>query len=182
MKEQLVIDNLNLVYYVLQQMGLYDQRDEFYDVGLIGLVKAANNYDPSRGVKFCTSATVYIRNQILMEIRDNNQNKRKANFNTISLETKLKNAGDENLTLGDYIASDFDVEKYLIEKEQIQSVIKAIATLDSEEKQLLKYYICDDMTQIEIAKAIGMSQPHVSRLFKKIIKKLQEKVNEGDKQ
>ena len=45
MKNELIENNINLVYHVIKQLGLYNKLEDYYDVGLIGLVKAAKNFD-----------------------------------------------------------------------------------------------------------------------------------------
>ena len=47
-KNDLVLDNTNLIYYVLQKMNLYNQREYYYDIGMMGLVKAASTFDPNK--------------------------------------------------------------------------------------------------------------------------------------
>ena len=88
-RDELVLNNTKLIYMVLKQLGLYNQRDEYYDVGMIGLMKAANKFDPSKGTKFNTYASHIIRTTILYEIRKENQPKRQSNKNTISLDTVI---------------------------------------------------------------------------------------------
>lgn len=68
--ERLIIENEALVYHVLKQMHLYSQLEDYYDVGMIGLCKAAKTFDNSKGSKFSTYACICIRNTILMDIRD----------------------------------------------------------------------------------------------------------------
>lgn len=47
-KDDLVLNNTNLIYYILQKMGLYSQKEYYYDIGMMGLVKAASTYDPDK--------------------------------------------------------------------------------------------------------------------------------------
>lgn len=50
MNEDLILNNEKLIYMVLKQMHLYDNRDHYYDIGMIGLVKAANNFNPNKRI------------------------------------------------------------------------------------------------------------------------------------
>ena len=53
-KEKLILDNINLIYMVLKKYNLYNQLDEYYDIGMIGLVKGANTYSGDKGYKTST--------------------------------------------------------------------------------------------------------------------------------
>ena len=169
-RDELVLNNTKLIYMVLKQLGLYNQRDEYYDVGMIGLMKAANKFDPSKGTKFNTYASHIIRTTILYEIRKENQPKRQSNKNTISLDTVI-HRGDTDVRLKDVLPSDFNVENYLIEQERMEALNKAISTLNDEERSLLlKKYL--GVSQKVIAKDLKITQATVSRRLKRIIKKL----------
>ena len=181
-KDDLILENVNLIYFVLKKMQLYEKADYFYDIGLIGLVKAANNYDASKKVAFSTVATVYIRNEILIDIRRTNALRNKTNIKTISLDAPINNVDGEELTVQDCIASDFNLEEYIIEREKRRLVRDAISELHPNEKKLLRVYFGpENMSQKQIAKILNISQANVSRRISKIIKKLQDKINyEGD--
>ena len=53
-KEKLILDNINLIYMVLKRYNLYNQLDEYYDIGMIGLVKGANTFSEDKGYKVST--------------------------------------------------------------------------------------------------------------------------------
>ena len=132
------------------------------------------DYDPGKGVKFSSLATVYIRNRILTEIKEMNTDKRKANYNTVSLDKGVKH--DSDLTIGDLVDDKFNMEKHMIKKEEMEAVFKAIDTLDNNEKKLLKYYIFDEMTYAEIAKKLGMNAGWIYEKIKRILRKLKVRV------
>lgn len=175
-KDQLILDNLGLIHFVMNKMELYGDRESYYDAGLIGLIKAANEFDPDKGFKFSSYATTAIRNNILIEMRERNSNKRKANYNTVSLETVVGDSDKKDLTLGDLIADDFDMEEHMIKKELLEAVFKAISTLNDDEKLLIKYYIFDEMNQGEIAKKLGMTQGWICRKINRILRKIRVRV------
>lgn len=176
MYEQLVLDNLNLIYYVLKQIGLYSQHEEYYDIGLIGLVRAAKTYDPNKGYKFSTYAAASIRNAVLHELRKLSVDRYKANYHTISLDTVVCETEKKVMTLEDFIQSDYNLEEDVIKREQLSAVKKAIKTLTDREKMIFKYYIIDDMNQLDIAAMLNVSQAQVSRTMKKIIEKIRKQV------
>ena len=88
-RDDLILDNVSLIYYVLKKMNLYKNADEYYDIGMIGLIKAADTFNESKGYTFSTYGISCIRSELLGYIRRQNSNKRKANYNTISLEMKI---------------------------------------------------------------------------------------------
>ena len=64
-KEKLILDNINLIYMVLKRYNLYNQLDEYYDIGMIGLVKGANSFSEDKGYKVSTYLTSCITYEIL---------------------------------------------------------------------------------------------------------------------
>lgn len=175
--DKLILDNLNLIYFVLQKMGLYNEREYYYDIGLIALVRAARQFDESKGYTFTTYATMAIRNEICVDMRRAKADKRKANFNTVSLDSVIyQNKEGDDITLMDTISSDINIEEELIEKERMKTLKNAITTLTIKERKVLKYYLMYDMSQRQIAEKIGCTQAHISRIYQRIIKKLQEKM------
>lgn len=178
-KDELIVNNVNLVYFVLQKMNLYHMSDYYYDIGLIGLVKAAHEFDSSKGYKFSSFATMCIRNAIIMDIRKENKYKRTADREAISLEDPIANSsknGKEQFLI-DIIPSDFDMEEYITTKEEIVMLNKAVLTLKQDEQNIFNYYYRDGMTQPAIAKILNMTQANVSRKLKKIVKKLRSVCN-----
>lgn len=171
--DNLILENLNLIHFVIKKMELGDKHDYYYDIGLMALIRAARQFDESKGYTFSTYATMAIQNEICYDMRRNNSDKRKANLNTISLDAPAYQDGEDNeITLMEMIPDDIDIEEVLIEKERIQMLRKAITTLTAREQEILKYYIIYDMTQAEIAKQMGYSQSYISRMFQIIVRKL----------
>lgn len=70
-EEQMILENLNLVYFILKQMGLYKDKEEWFDVGIIGLIKGIKGYNPDYGLALSTFVCRCIKNEILIEIRKN---------------------------------------------------------------------------------------------------------------
>ena len=181
--ESLVIDNENLIYHILKKLHLYDQREEYYDIGMIGLVKAAKTFDETKGYKFNTYAVSIIFNEILGYRRKENSDKRKIIYNSISLNTIVY----ENITLEETIENNVDIEQELIKKEQIKELYKAISLLKAEDQIVLKYSYglnnCHRLTQNEIADLLNKSQAQVSRIriraIKQLKKHLKGEINNG---
>lgn len=183
-EERLVTDNINLIYFVLKKMNLYNQREEYYDVGMIGLCKAAQNFDPSRGYAFNTYACSCIRSQILIYIRKKKTNKRKANDNVISLNiTIYEDVSGTKLTLEDLLPSKTNIEEELIEKEQIKNLYIALSKLKERELDIINALYglngVEKLTQQELSEKYNLSQSYISRIKNKSIKKLRILLKEG---
>lgn len=176
-KTKMILDNLNLIYWVLKQWGIYDKRDQYYDLGLIGLVSAANRFESDKGYEFSTWAIACIKNEILKELRHENAQMRKAEKTVMSLDEDVRIRGNsgESISLAEVIPSDFNLEEYIIRKEQIEQLRAAIATLDEVDRKYISLYLAG-AKQGEIAKELGLSQGYVSRKFKAIVRKLQERI------
>lgn len=167
--ERLIIENEALVYHVLKQMHLYSQLEDYYDVGMIGLCKAAKTFDNSKGSKFSTYACICIRNTILMDIRDQ---KRQCDYYSVSLQTHVGGEKDEIL-LEDTI-SDYELEVDILNREEKMALIESIRKLNDEDRQMIDLYFWKEMTQKEIAKYLNMSQANVSRRIQRALDNLRK--------
>lgn len=180
--ENLVTDNINLIYYILKKRNLYNKLEELYDIGIIGLVKAAKNYDENRGYAFSTVAGRYISNEILLYLRKNKTNKVRANNNTISLNTVIhEDKNGSYLTLEDTLASDIDIEDEIIKKEEIEHLYRALSKLDKKEYEIISYLYGLNrikLTQYELSKKYNVSQAQISRIKKNCENKLYSLIKE----
>lgn len=167
--ERLIIENEALVYHVLKQMHLYSQLEDYYDVGMIGLCKAAKTFDNSKGSKFSTYACICIRNTILIDIRDQ---KRQCDYYSISLQTPVGGEKDEIL-LEDTI-SDYELELDILNKEEKMALIESIRKLNNEDRQMIDLYFWKEMTQQEISRYLKMSQANVSRRIQRALNNLRK--------
>ena len=183
--DDLVLENINLIYYVLKQYGLYHKLEEYYDICMIGLVKAANFFDESKGYTFSTYGISCIRSELFNYLRRETNSKRKANYNTISLDTVICENEGKALTILDTLPSDTNIEEELIQKEEIEELYKALEMLDEREYIVISYMFgingYNKINQFEIAKKIGVQQATISRIGKKAIRKMRYylKVNRG---
>ena len=167
--EKLIIENEALVYHVLKQMHLYSQLEDYYDVGMIGLCKAAKTFNNSKGSKFSTYACICIRNTILMDIRDQ---KRQCDYYSISLQTPVGGEKDEIL-LEDTI-SDYELELDILNKEEKMALIESVRKLNDEDKQMIDLYFWKEMTQQEISRYLNMSQANASRRIQRALNNLKK--------
>jgi RNA polymerase sporulation-specific sigma factor len=177
-KSTLIEHNLRLVVYIAKKfentgVGVED----LISIGTIGLIKAINTYNRDKNIKLATYASRCIENEILMYLRRNNKTKME-----VSIDEPLNVDWDGNeLLLSDILGTDDDVVSKNIEDEaEIKMLNKAISKLSKREKLIveLRYGLGREdgmeMTQKEVADLLGISQSYISRLEKKIIKRLRK--------
>ena len=172
--DELITKNQNLVYYVLKKIGLYHLQDEYFDVGMIGLVKAGRTYTEEKG-KFTTYAYRCIANEINAERRKQSTNKRQGEI--ISLNTEIKSA--DGLVLEDFIPSPMDTEQEVIRNEQMKEIKQIISRLSDKEQYVIKAYYGIDQDkedQEQISKKLKISRSMVSRIITKVIIKMRNEV------
>ena len=168
-QQKLVLDNQKLVYHIIKQMHLYHKLEDYLDVGLIGLCKAAQTFKLENNSKFSTYACICIRNNILMEIRNE---KRQCDYYSISLQTPVGGEKDEIL-LEDTI-SDYELELDILNKEEKMALIESVRKLNDEDKQMIDLYFWKEMTQQEISRYLKMSQANVSRRIQRALNNLKK--------
>ena len=185
-RDDLILDNVNLIYYVLKKMNLYKNADEYYDICMIGLIKAADTFDASKGYTFSTYGISCIRSELLGYIRQENRNKRKSNYNTISLEMTIYQENDDReINLIDTLPSKVNIEEEIIANEEKELLEEALKILNDKELLVISYMFgingYDEIKQKDIATILGMQQGSVSRIGKRAINKMKYylKVNRG---
>ena len=173
-KAILIEHNLRLVVYIAKKfestgVGLED----LISIGTIGLIKAVNTFCPTKKIKLATYASRCIENEILMFLRKTSHQK-----NEISIDEPLNIDWDGNeLLLADILGTEEDIVSKGIESEAERAMLRdAIAELGKREREIMemRFGLLDgkEKTQKEVAEAIGISQSYISRLEKKIIRKL----------
>lgn len=178
-KEKLIVHNLRLVVYIAKKFessGVYIE--DLISIGTIGLIKAVNTFCPSKNIKLATYASRCIENEILMYLRKSSQHR-----SDISIDEPLNVDWDGNvLLLSDILGTDNDIVSRDIEYETEKQVLKdAVYSLCPRERQIMEMRFGlgeykKEQTQKEVADKIGISQSYISRLEKKIIKKLKAKL------
>lgn len=176
--EDLILNNTNLIYMALKKLGLYSNKgiENYYDVGMIGLVKGAINYKNDIGIKPSTYLGRCIINSILMELRK--ENKIPNENNTISLSVPVY----EDILLEEVISSNYNLEKEVEENNDIREIYIALDRLNSKEKYVIIHsfglYNQDILKQNEMAEIIDCNQASISRIKKTAIKKIRRILNE----
>ena len=152
--------------------------NEINSIGTIGLIKAVNTFSPEKNIKLATYASRCIENEILMYLRKN-QNRRRE----ISIDEPLNIDWDGNeLLLSDVLGTEPDVVSSGIERESERAMLyRAIAGLEQRERSIMELRFGlqkggREHTQKEVADLIGISQSYISRLEKRIIRRLQKEL------
>ena len=179
-RELLIIHNLRLVVYIAKKfestgVGIED----LVSIGTIGLIKAVKTFCPDKNIKLATYASRCIENEILMFLRKASQHK-----NDISIDEPLNIDWDGNeLLLSDILGTDDDVVNKGIEMETEKQILRQeINKLENRERQIMEMRFGlvngHEMTQKQVAEKVGISQSYISRLEKRIINGIREKLEQ----
>jgi len=175
----LIERNLRLVVYIAKKfentgIGIED----LVSIGTIGLIKAINTFDPLKRIKLATYASKCIENEILMYLRRNNKTRAEVSF-----DEPLNVDWDGNeLLLSDILGTENDMIYKYIEEEVDKELLEiAIKRLSKRERCIVRLRFGlgnqgEEKTQKEVADILGISQSYISRLEKKIIKRLQKEM------
>lgn len=177
-RDKLIVHNLRLVVYIAKKfestgIGIED----LVSIGTIGLIKAVKTFCPTKNIKFATYASRCIENEILMFLRKSSQYR-----NDLSIDEPLNIDYDGNeLLLSDILGTEDDIVNKGIENEAEREILRdAVSELCDREREIMemRFGLKDgkEKTQKEVAELIGISQSYISRLEKKIIKKLRIKL------
>lgn len=176
----LIEHNLRLVVYIAKK---FDNTgvgvEDLISIGTIGLIKSVNTYNPGKNIKLATYASRCIENEILMYLRRNNKTKLE-----VSIDEPLNVDWDGNeLLLSDILGTDEDVIYRDLENEVERNLLgNAIDKLSEREKTIINLRFGlnnkngEEMTQKEVATLLGISQSYISRLEKKIMKRLKKEI------
>ena len=178
-KEKLIEHNLRLVVFLAKK---YENTgvdlEDLVSIGNIGLIKGINTFSSNKNIKLATYASRCIDNEILMYLRKNKKVKLE-----VSIDQALSYDTDGNeLHLEDVIGTEKDaISKDIEEQDNKNLILNEISKLKERDREImiLRYGLLgkDELTQKEVAEKLGISQSYISRIEKKVIKKLKMLVN-----
>jgi len=177
-KSILIERNLRLVVYIARKFentGVCIE--DLISIGTIGLIKAVNTFNPDKNIKLATYASKCIENEILMYLRRNSKIK-----SEVSFDEPLNVDWDGNeLLLSDILGTEGDIIFKFIEEEVDRELLnQAIEKLSGREKTIVELRFGlkngNEKTQKEVADILGISQSYISRLEKRIIKRLRKEM------
>ncbi|OTA40727.1 MAG: sporulation sigma factor SigE, partial [Symbiobacterium thermophilum] len=177
-KNTLIERNLRLVVYIARKFdntGIWVE--DLVSIGTIGLIKAVKTFDPSKRIKLATYASKCIENEILMYLRRASRTRSEVSFD----EPLNKDWEGNELLLSDVMGTDSDITYRGLEEEVDRMLLrKAMAKLTGREKRImeLRFGLVDgrERTQKEVADLLGISQSYISRLEKRIFKRLKKEI------
>lgn len=223
-REKLVMSHLNLVRFIANKFkNRGEPIDDLIQVGYLGLLKAIDRFDPSRGLEFTTFATPTIMGEIKRHFRDKGWSVRvprrlqelsaKVNQATDTLTSQLQRS-PTIAEIADYLDATVDevleamesssayssvsleapsgaddddtpsvIDRYATEDSDLAFtddriiIEEALANFSPRERDVIEMRFLKGMTQIEIAEKLGISQVQVSRLLRRTLKKIQDKID-----
>ena len=175
-RNKLIEHNLRLVVFLAKKYEntTYDIED-LVSIGTIGLIKGINTYKVDKNIKLATYASRCISNEILMFLRKNKKKRTE-----VSLEEALNYDSEGNeLHLEDILGTDAELVPNEYEKKVDKEILnKEIESLNPRDKEImtLRYGLNNTLeyTQKEVAEMLGISQSYISRIEKKVVKKLKQ--------
>ncbi len=177
-KNTLIERNLRLVVYIARKFdntGIWVE--DLVSIGTIGLIKAVKTFDPSKKIKLATYASKCIENEILMYLRRCSRTRAEVSFD----EPLNKDWEGNELLLSDVMGTENDIIYRGLEEEVDRVLLrKAMTKLGGREKRImeLRFGLRDgrERTQKEVADLLGISQSYISRLEKRIFKRLKKEI------
>ncbi len=179
-RNRLIEHNLRLVVYIAKK---FDNTgigvEDLISIGTIGLIKAINTFNPLKNIKLATYASRCIENEILMYLRRNNKVKME-----VSIDEPLNVDWDGNeLLLSDILGTEENVISKNLEDEVDRKLLYlALEQLSERERAIIELRFGlntrdgKERTQKEVADMMGISQSYISRLEKKIMKRLKKEI------
>jgi RNA polymerase sporulation-specific sigma factor len=180
-KNMLIEHNLRLVVYIARK---FDNTgvgvEDLISIGTIGLIKSINTFNPDKNIKLATYASRCIENEILMYLRKNNKTRLE-----VSIDEPLNVDWDGNeLLLSDILGTDEDIiYKNMEDEVERRLLMNAVNKLSGREKTIIRLRFGlgtpggEEMTQKEVAECLGISQSYISRLEKKIMRRLKKEMS-----
>ena len=178
-KDILIEHNLRLVVFLAKK---YENTgidlEDLVSIGTIGLIKGINTFSKDKNIKLATYASRCIDNEILMHLRKNKKIRTE-----VSIDASLSLDGEGNeLHLEDVLGTDADIVTRGIEEENDRKImINEVMRLKPRDRDImiLRYGLMghQELTQKEVSEKLGISQSYISRIEKKVIKRLKTLVN-----
>ena len=177
-RDLLITHNLRLVVYIAKKFETPSAGiEDMISIGTIGLIKAVNTFEPSKNIKLATYASRCIENEILMYLRKSSNRRQDA-----SIDEPLNTDNDGNeLLLMDVLTSDQPQVGEELERSAERAALRlAIEGLARRERRIMELRCGlnheSEHTQKEVADTLGISQSYISRLEKRIIKRLRREL------
>ena len=168
-RQRLIEGNMRLALHIAKQFDGQMDSDELVAIAMLGLVKSADSFKPEYGFKFSSFSSACIQKQILYILRQQKKIRLE-----ISLDTVVACGEKDDLKIEDtlYDLNAEETFRKIEDTETLKSIVSHIKLTDKE-KNVLQQWI-GGKKQKEIANDLGQTQANVSRIMKKIFKKMRE--------
>ena len=160
-KEQMILSNHGIVFSVMKNLSIPLTDEDMFQTGVIGLLKAINTFDASRGCKFSTYAFPIVRNELFMTFRKNRKSVKAA----FSLDDNADIGNGKSVSYAEVITDGKDYEENVVNSILVQQIFKRLGL---REKHIFTMFFVENRTQCEISKVLGISQSYVSRIINKM--------------
>lgn len=179
-RDTLIEHNLRLVVFLAKKYENTNvDLEDLVSIGTIGLIKGINTYSTDKNIKLATYASRCIDNEILMFLRKNKRVRTEVSFD----ESLSFDQDGNELHLEDVLGTEKDIVTKGLDDELNRKIVEEeINKLNKRDKEIivLRYGLSSgkEMTQKDVADLLGISQSYISRIEKKVIKKIKLVVNE----
>ena len=177
-RDKLIEHNLRLVVFLAKKYeNTRVDLEDLVSIGTIGLIKGIKTYQMDKNIKLATYASRCIDNEILMYLRKNKKVRTEISFD----ESLSFDADGNELHLEDILGTEPDIVTRNLEKETEKNIVmEEIHKLNERDKEIimLRYGLMGhkEMTQKDVADLLGISQSYISRIEKKVIRRLKNLV------
>lgn len=161
--EELVLDNMPLAGHIAKKyLSTGYEYDDLMQEGTIGLIIAAEKFDPERGCRFSVWAGTCIENSIRMYLRREKKHKRCV----MSLDQEVREDGSR---LEELVGIQEDAFEDVWKQDLL---VRAVGALTPQEREMIQMYYLDGVTQMELARQYGCAQTTMHKRLKKILGKM----------
>ena len=170
--EILINQNLGLIWGIVKKfIGKGYETEDLYQIACMGFIKAVKRFDKTYKVKLSTYAVPYILGEIKKFIRDDGIIKISRSVKELGFKVLMESINDGNSERK--IFSEFDEQSKIVDKITIEELVENLNMRDS---KIIKLRFYGEKTQMQVAKILGISQVQVSRIEKRILKDMKEKL------
>lgn len=174
--KELFEENMKLVYYIARRYKTKSNAlyfEDYVQEGMLGLWRASNTYDSSKGYTFATYASTCITNNILMYFRKFN---RPIYRHLVSYDTVFRDKDGELKEFERFLEDPNSGKEYEAVDDRLSVTDKTLSVLTKREREVLHRIFYLDEKQADVARSLGCSQSYVSRLQQSALKKLKKAV------
>ena len=170
--EILINQNLGLIWGIVKKfIGKGYETEDLYQIACMGFIKAVKRFDKTYKVKLSTYAVPYILGEIKKFIRDDGIIKISRSVKELGFKVLMESINDGNSERK--IFSEFDEQSKIVDKITIEELVE---NLNMRDRKIIKLRFYGEKTQMQVAKILGISQVQVSRIEKRILKDMKEKL------